>query len=579
MKIKHQQAGLFLILALILIFSLTLVVYYNQKKVIIKNVEDHLESISETKEIRMKEMIKKKMELIDLVSGSYSLTYNLKAFTNSREEDKRDKLNAELKYLKNTVESFYELHLVGMNGELIASSDPNTKTGAFNNDESFLIARTGYRYLNALHFDKKQRLTVTLAAPVTVKKKQLGVLITQFHSQDVVSLTSDYTGLGNTGETTLAKKNGKVIFLTGLRYDSAAALRRELPLEDTTFGMSKLLTSYEPQFGITKDYRGKDVLASTRYIPETGWGMITKIDLEEVMQPVNSLRNLLLVFGLLSIPVALALSVIAARSLSHPLKTLIGSTNRIKNGDLKYRITNYPNNEMGELAVSFNEMTDQLEKKMSELDRFAYVVSHDLKAPVHSIIPLISMVKDEYKGRILEGEGLTMLTMAQEKAESMEKMISDILKFAKEERVKEKINSGEIVTEVLTNINVPDSINITVAKNLPVIVYPKTSIIQVFQNLLGNAVKYMDKNQGKISVSWEENEESFCFCIKDNGPGIPEEDQEKVFGMFTSTSKKNVESTGIGLSVVKSIVEENGGSIRLESEPGKGCRFYFTVPK
>ena len=142
------------------------------------------------------------------------------------------------------------------------------------------------------------------------------------------------------------------------------------------------------------------------------------------------------------------------------------------------------------------------------------------------------------------------------------------------------VDLGELVNSVTEMLDSPENVTITIENQLPVYECNETRMAQVFQNLLGNAVKYIDKPQGQIRVGCVEEESFWKFSVRDNGPGIEKKHFDKVFELFkTLVPPDKGGGTGIGLATVKRIVEMYGGSVWLESEPGKGSTFYFTLPK
>jgi light-regulated signal transduction histidine kinase (bacteriophytochrome) len=137
-----------------------------------------------------------------------------------------------------------------------------------------------------------------------------------------------------------------------------------------------------------------------------------------------------------------------------------------------------------------------------------------------------------------------------------------------------------VLPDIICEIDPPENINITVESKLPVLMCKKTHIRQVFHNLLSNAVKHMDKEKGQIKVGCTEKEGFWKFSVADNGPGIDKKYFKKIFKIFqTLVLSDETESTGIGLSIAKKIVNMNAGRIWVESEVGKGSTFFFTLPK
>ncbi|MCK4820853.1 GHKL domain-containing protein, partial [bacterium] len=160
--------------------------------------------------------------------------------------------------------------------------------------------------------------------------------------------------------------------------------------------------------------------------------------------------------------------------------------------------------------------------------------------------------------------------------------IDDILQYSSIEQSdpeKQQIDLNTVLSEVITGIYPPENIEMTVENELPALMSEKTHMIQLFQNLLSNAVKYMDKPRGLIKVGCVRENGFWKFSVSDNGPGIEKRHLGRIFQIFqTLASRDKYESTGIGLTVVKKIVETYGGKIWVESEPGSGSTFFFTLP-
>ena len=162
--------------------------------------------------------------------------------------------------------------------------------------------------------------------------------------------------------------------------------------------------------------------------------------------------------------------------------------------------------------------------------------------------------------------------------ESKKHRICETARQVKEEKV--KVNLKDLVAEVIDTLAPPENIEITVENELPEIACEEIRITQIFQNLLSNAVKYMDKPQGRIKIACAEENGFWRFSVADNGPGIEEKNFERIFRIFQTLSPRDeFESTGVGLTVVKKIVELYGGNIWVESNLGEGSTFFFTLPK
>jgi PAS domain S-box-containing protein len=229
-----------------------------------------------------------------------------------------------------------------------------------------------------------------------------------------------------------------------------------------------------------------------------------------------------------------------------------------------------------------SHLLEQLEKTNQELKDFAYIVSHDLKAPLRGIKTLVEWITTDYADK-LDDNGKEQMNLLAGRVDRMHNLIDGILQYSKIGHVEEEkvvVNLNELVTEVIDLIAPPENISITIENKLPAIKCEQTRVMQVFQNLLSNAVKYMDKPQGRVEVRCIEEDGFWKFSVADNGPGIEEKYFEKIFQLFqTLTPRDESESTGIGLTVTKKIVELYNGRIWVESEPGQGSTFFFTLPK
>jgi len=216
-----------------------------------------------------------------------------------------------------------------------------------------------------------------------------------------------------------------------------------------------------------------------------------------------------------------------------------------------------------------------------ELRDFAYIVSHDLKAPLRGIKSLVEWISADYADK-LDENGKEQMKMLTKCVERMHNLIEGVLQYSRvtrDEGQRASVNINELVTQVIDSIAPPENVSIRIANELPTIPFEPARITQVFQNLMGNAVKYIDKPEGQVTIGCVEEDGCWKFSICDNGPGIDEKHFERIFQMFqTLRARDEMESTGVGLTIVRKIVEMHGGKIWVESKLGEGSTFYFTIP-
>jgi PAS domain S-box-containing protein len=229
---------------------------------------------------------------------------------------------------------------------------------------------------------------------------------------------------------------------------------------------------------------------------------------------------------------------------------------------------------------------EELRRINAELENFVHVVSHDLKTPIISIQGFASRLLTKY-GDTMEDKERNYLEQIRMSADRMELLVSDLLSLSRAGRVVstfEEVSSLEIVRSVVSSLRDrldKDHIELVIEENLPTIYCDRDRIYQVFENLLNNALKFLQDTQSpEIEIGCEENGAFHRFYVKDNGMGIDPKYHGKIFEMFHRLKEaKDQEGSGLGLAIVKRIIDHHGGEVWVESERTKGATFYFTLPK
>jgi signal transduction histidine kinase len=209
------------------------------------------------------------------------------------------------------------------------------------------------------------------------------------------------------------------------------------------------------------------------------------------------------------------------------------------------------------------------------------VASHDLKAPLRGVTTIVKWIEEELDAE-LSPQLRTYMGQMKGRLARLEDLINGLLAYARVGRTAQTnttVDVGQLLNEV-AELVVPPDFTLTVGPDMPVLITNRLGLQQVFTNLLSNAVKYHHRGAGHLEVTCQDAGRFYEFRVQDDGPGIAPEYHQKIFLLFqTLRDRHTAESTGIGLSIVQKLVNENQGRIRIESAPGQGAGFIFTWPK
>jgi signal transduction histidine kinase len=428
-------------------------------------------------------------------------------------------------------------------------------------------------------------------------------------------LIQDTTGLGKTGEVLVGKVSGnEIVYLNPLRHDPAAAPNRRLQIGSTMGLPIQKAVSGETGVGQSIDYRGRKVVAAWRPVPTPGWGLVAKIDAEEAFADVTNLKRLIfMVLAVVFIMVAI-ITFSVSQSISLPLKKLSEGAEIIGRGNLDHRVGTNLKDEIGQLSRSFDKMTqdlkettasrDELNNEISErkraeetlqqtakdlersnkdLEQFAYVASHDLQEPLRAVAGFVGLLKKQFRDK-LDAVAAEYIDLSVEGAERMQTLILDLLTFS---RVGTKggafvrMNMKDALDNALKNLHtaIAESDTLVTCDPLPAVTADATQMTQLLQNLIGNAIKFHGPRRPEIHIGAQRRNNFWFMSVRDNGIGIEPQYYDRIFLIFQRLhTRSQFKGTGIGLAVCKKIVERHGGKIWVESIPGEGSTFYFTVP-
>ncbi|WP_191906897.1 ATP-binding protein [Adhaeribacter soli] len=305
-------------------------------------------------------------------------------------------------------------------------------------------------------------------------------------------------------------------------------------------------------------------------------------------QSLDYTRLVSIILTAMAILLGILIAFLLGQTVRRRITAMINLADHIAQGDFEARIADHENDEMSRLSRSLNVMGAKLNayftnltKMNKELDQFAYVVSHDLKAPLRAINNLAEWISEDIKDQ--DPEIHKNLQLMRGRVHRMENLINGILAYSKVGRKDvptETFPVTKLLTDIVDSLAPPKNFTIVLPDNAPVLTTEKIFMEQVFTNLISNGIKYNDKPEGRIEILTGEENEFYRFSVTDNGPGIPLQFQDRIFGVFqTMEARDTRESTGVGLAIVKKIIDEKGGRIWIESKEQEFTSFIFTWPK
>ncbi len=801
MKIFPKTLLIVVSIAVIPLLIALLIAYSIAEKTLTEHILRELEAIAHIQEHRVEDGILRLKERLDLVRSRVPALVAIERFYETGEKAQQDIAISALAGAKAAIDEIKIISILSMNGRVVASTDSALHDKDFSKEEFFVSGSHGY-YLDSFAFSNTGEVVMNLACPVEYQGRRLGVLVIESSPDAITALTRDYTGLGKTGEALLARKNkdGNVLYITPLRFDRDAALKRTVPWGKAAKPIVQALLKQESVLEDELDYRGEHVFAATRHIKETDWGLVVKMDRAEVFNPLEQMRYLFISLVVVTAILVVLVAFLVSGKVVKPIVQLSSVAGKISEGDLLLRAEVTSGDEIGELQQYFNKMTDDLtaanafldqkvkdrtaelfevnrslilevqermeaerkllhdearlkvlldiaqfrskdiqemldftlhevirlsrsrigyiyfydeqkqeftlnswskdvmtqclvmekktcyelgktgiwgeavrqrkpimlndfpashslkkgypeghvpllkyltvpvfredrivavvavanketdyteddvkeltiimdavwqiverqeaerelaryatalERSNKELEQFAYVASHDLQEPLRKIASFTELLSSRYRGKLLDEKADTFMEFIVDGARRMQRLINDLLTFSRvmtQGREFTKTDCNLVLSKVLQDLDLSIRENNAAIScgTLPVVIADQTQMAQLFQNLIGNAIKYHGEDQPRVEISAELKGQDWQFSITDNGIGIAQEFYDRIFVLFQRLhAKTEYTGTGIGLAVCKKIVERHRGKIWVESAPGRGSTFFFTIP-
>ncbi len=481
-------------------------------------------------------------------------------------------------------------------GQIVVSTDRDHEGEYRVRDSFFLQGRIGTYVQNVYPSPLELKPTLTVSTPLSGPDGDLlGVLATHLNLDELDQLVQR-TGLGDSGETYLVDKYND--FVSGTQFG-----REQFPRGVHTEGIDAAVGGRDGS-GLYKNYEGADVLGVYRWIDDLDLALLVEIGQREAFAPARRIAWLIFGVGLTLALLLTAGTVFLAHQISRPIRRISEAALQVAIGNLEANAPVSTRDEIGVLARSFNEMTrrlralyddlkqeiaehrlaqEELEAKNAELERFTYTVSHDLKSPLVTIKGFLGLLEKDAMAGDLD-RMRSDIERIKNAAATMNRLLDELLELS---RVGRQVNPPEdvalvevarLAVEILAGELEARGVEVEIAPDLPIVTGDRVRLLEVFQNLLANAVKFMGSQaEPWIKVGIRRDKDQRVIYVSDNGIGIDPRYQEKIFGLFERLDGQ-VDGTGIGLALVKRIVELHDGRIWVESPgEGRGSTFCFTL--
>ncbi len=501
--------------------------------------------------------------------------------------------------------SFREVFfLAPVGGRILVSTDERNQGQYRIYDRYFVEGKRAAFVQNVYPSPVTLEPTLTLSAPVQCERGELlGVLAAHLSLDYLDRNILQRTGLGDSGAVTLVDQYKVVV--TGRRYGKtvAGAGASSRAIDQVVLGLGGA--------GLYRDLAGAEVIGVYRWLEDRELGLIVEIGQDEAFASARRLALSILLAGSGLVVLLVAGIYVAARRIARPIQALTRAAAGVRDGDLSLRAPAPADDEIGDLARTFNRMIEQLaseaedrrqaaemresliaelEQKNDELERFAYTISHDLKAPLVTIRGFLGFLKRDAAVAASDPSAVQRLDRDVARIEAaagkMTRLLDELLEMSRIGRTAapfEEVAFGAVAREaeeLVAGAILERGVEVEVASDLPDVRGDRARLVELVQNLLDNAARYMGEQPSPRIDAGVRHGDPPVFFVRDNGIGIEPKYHDKIFGLFERLDPRATEGTGIGLALVKRIVEVHGGEIWVESEgAGRGSTFCFTLPQ
>lgn len=579
MKIAQKLTLFFLIFSLVPLVISGLLVFSSIRFYIIDQAERQLTVFADQKEQQLYQIANNKLEELSIYSNNLNLQILLSSYQTKPNKQDLTEINKLIISEKQKNGDLNDIYILSPNGALIATTHPwsinqDWSTRNFFNES---LTKSTATFIKAEGQVVPQLL---FSGPITSEGKLVGVVVIDTDASNTLLLTEGAGQLGNTAEAILLNKDGPV-----------TPLKDNVPIDpDSLLADANKLVSDRDRaiYPSTTDYRGKSVIAVTRFIDVFDLSLITKIDRNEVFTPIFEIFIILSTISLIITILAVVASYYLGQSVSQPILALATAASKIEQGDLNTQVKYSGQDEFGILSSTFNNMIDSIRKADQAKSEFISLASHQLRTPLSAIKWTTELLTDISSGQLNQKQ-INYIHSIQESTRRMTALINSLFDVSRIEGNLIKLKPQDINLRLLIEDVIKDlqprlaEKKLNLETHLPDL--PKTKldielISVVYRNLLSNAIKYTPPG-GKISLTVSKEIDHILTKISDTGVGISEKDHSKIFKKFFRAKNAvalDPEGSGLGLYLVRTIINSAGGRIWFESKENQGTTFLFTLP-
>lgn len=590
MSLRLKLFSLSFLIAMAFLAAISVAVFFKLQRQIINLRVGQLEQIADIQKLRFNKVIENYLSDLSTLLSLKGLPDLVNTATAKKETNLVLQIAKGLKDALLLTPTVVHISVLDKSGNVIVSTE-SASVGENRRDTGYFQRGNQEPSLYNVFKDNQGRMRVRLVGPLIVRGILVGVLEVIENGNPLLEIVEEYTGLAKTEEIFVAQKNqrGDALLITPLRFDKDAALYRTIPKENASDPIFIALSGNERViFGDdVTDYREHPVMAATRFIPATKWGLVAKIDLEEALLPVYQLLLTLLAIGGVCTVLAVAASCVVARTLTDPIMELTKAADNLAKSDFSQRVLIKTDDEIGHLSAAFNTMAAELEKTDRIRTEFITTASHQLRTPLTGMLWLSERF---LKRAPLSKEGEEYLTKIIRSTRRLNEFVSELLNVSRMEKGASYLSLMSIdVVAFMKDYLLESSpsferkqITLTlgeIPKTLQVITDP-SMIRNIVHSLVANAIEYTPEG-GAISVAITLAPLTFSLMIQDSGIGIPQDSQRFIFERFfrgPNARTVRTDGTGLGLYLAKESVLRLGGKIWFTSKENQGATFYVELP-